>query len=320
MSEDAAAAPAEQSKYERLIAHAKAADSPRTIVAHPCDESSLRGALEAGKEGLIIPILVGPEAKIRQVATENGLDLTGVEIVDAPHSHAAAALAVQLVREGRGELLMKGSLHTDELMREVTSSATGLRTARRISHVFVMDVPGYAETLFITDAAINISPDLDTKRDIIQNAIDLFAAVGLGTPRVAILSAVETVTTKIPSTIEAGALCKMADRGQITGGFLDGPLAFDNAIDPEAARIKGIGGPVAGRAQILVVPDLEAGNMLAKNLTFLTHADAAGIVLGARVPIILTSRADSVRARMASCAVAALYAAARRAAVAVPAA
>jgi phosphate acetyltransferase len=320
MSEDAAAAPAEQSKYERLIAHAKAADSPRTIVAHPCDESSLRGALEAAHEGLIIPILVGPEAKIRQVAAENDLDLTGIEIVDAPHSHASAALAVQLVREGRGELLMKGSLHTDELMREVTSSATGLRTARRISHVFVMDVPGYAETLFITDAAINISPDLDTKRDIIQNAIDLFAAVGLGTPRVAILSAVETVTTKIPSTIEAGALCKMADRGQITGGFLDGPLAFDNAIDPEAARIKGIGGPVAGRAQILVVPDLEAGNMLAKNLTFLTHADAAGIVLGARVPIILTSRADSVRARMASCAVAALYAAARRAAVAVPAA
>jgi phosphate acetyltransferase len=208
--------------------------------------------------------------------------------------------------------LMKGSLHTDELMREVTSSAAGLRTERRISHVFVMDVPGHADTLFITDAAINISPDLDAKRDIVQNAIDLFAAIGLGEPRVAILSAVETVTTKIPTTIEAAALCKMADRGQITGGLLDGPLAFDNAIDPEAARIKGIVSPVAGQAQILVVPDLEAGNMLAKNLTFLAHADAAGIVLGARVPIVLTSRADSVRSRLASCAVASLYAAALR--------
>jgi phosphate acetyltransferase len=224
------------------------------------------------------------------------------------------------VRESAGELLMKGSLHTDELMREVASSKTGLRTARRISHVFVMDVPTHADTLFITDAAINIFPDLDAKRDIVQNAIDLFTQIGLGTPRVAILSAVETVTSKIPSTIEAAALCKMADRGQIVGGLLDGPLAFDNAIDPEAARIKGIKSEVAGRAQILVVPDLEAGNMLAKNLTFLVKADAAGIVLGARVPIILTSRADSVRARMASCAVAVLYAHARRTRAAVPAA
>ena len=215
---------------------------------------------------------------------------------------------------------MKGSLHTDELMREVTASATGLRTDRRISHVFIMDVPGHPETLFITDAAINIFPDLDTKRDIVQNAIDLWVGIGMGTPRVAILSAVETVTTKIPSTIEAAALCKMAERGQITGGLLDGPLAFDNAIDPEAARIKGITSPVAGHAQILVVPDLEAGNMLAKNLSFLAHADAAGIVLGARVPIILTSRADSVRTRLASCAVAALYANALRAKLAVPAA
>ena len=231
-------------------------------------------------------------------------DIGRFEIVDVPHSEAAAAKAVNLIREGKGELLMKGSLHTDELMRAVTSSATGLRTARRISHVFIMDVPTYAETLFITDAAINIAPDLDAKRDIVQNAIDLFTQVGLGKPRVAILSAVETVTTKIPSTIEAAALCKMADRGQITGGLLDGPLAFDNAIDPEAAQIKGIVSEVAGRAQILVVPDLEAGNMLAKNLTFLAKADAAGIVLGARVPIILTSRADSVRTRMASCAVA----------------
>ena len=291
-----------------------------TIVAHPCDETSLRGALEAAAEALIEPVLVGPAAKIRAVAAEHGIDIAGREIVDAPHSHAAAAQAVALIRAGKGELLMKGSLHTDELMRAVTSSATGLRTERRISHVFVMDVPGHPETLFITDAAINIFPDLDTKRDIVQNAIDLWTGIGMGVPKVAILSAVETVTTKIPSTIEAAALCKMAERGQITGGLLDGPLAFDNAIDPEAARIKGIGGPVAGHGQILVVPDLEAGNMLAKNLTFLAHADAAGIVLGARVPIVLTSRADSVRTRLASCAVAAIYANARRQATAVPAA
>ena len=237
-----------------------------------------------------------------------------------PHSEAAAAKAVELIHQSKGELLMKGSLHTDELMRQVTSGTTGLRTGRRISHVFIMDVPTHADTLFVTDAAINIFPDLDTKRDIVQNAIDLFTQVGLGTPRVAILSAVETVTSKIPSTIEAAALCKMAERGQITGGILDGPLAFDNAIDPEAAKIKGIASPVAGRAQILVVPDLEAGNMLAKNLTFLAKADAAGIVLGARVPIILTSRADSVRARMASCAAAVLYAHARRRTATVPAA
>ena len=312
MNETSTAAAA-GSKYDRLIAEAKAGVPALTCVAHPCDESSLRGALQAAELGLIVPILVGPEAKIRAVASEHpGLDLKNVEIVDAPHSDGAAARAVALIREGRGELLMKGSLHTDELMRAVTASSTGLRTQRRISHVFIMDVPGHPETLFITDAAINIFPDLDAKRDIVQNAIDLWRAVGLGEPRVAILSAVETVTTKIPSTIEAAALCKMADRGQITGGLLDGPLAFDNAIDPEAARIKGIASPVAGHAQILVVPDLEAGNMLAKNLSFLTHADSAGIVLGARVPIVLTSRADSVRARLASCAVGSLYAAARR--------
>jgi phosphate acetyltransferase len=254
------------------------------------------------------------------VAQRYGLDISRFQVVDAPHSDAAAAQAVQIIRESKGELLMKGSLHTDELMRAVASSQTGLRTARRISHVFIMDVPTYPETLFITDAAINIFPDLEAKRDIVQNAIDLFTQVGLGTPRVAILSAVETVTPKIPSTIEAAALCKMADRGQITGGILDGPLAFDNAIDPQAAEIKGIKSAVAGHAQILVVPDLEAGNMLAKNLTFLARADAAGIVLGARVPIILTSRADSVRARMASCAVAVLYADARRRLAPVPAA
>jgi phosphate acetyltransferase len=306
-------------KYERLIAAARDGTPAVTIVAHSCDETSLRGAMEAADEGIIEPVLVGPAARIVAVAAEHGIDIAGREIVDAAHSHAAAAQAVALIREGRGELLMKGSLHTDELMKEVTSSATGLRTERRISHVFIMDVPDHPETLFITDAAINIFPDLDTKRDIVQNAIDLWTGIGLGTPRVAILSAVETVTTKIPSTIEAAALCKMADRGQITGGLLEGPLAFDNAIDPEAARIKGIGGPVAGHAQILVVPDLEAGNMLAKNLTFLAKADAAGIVLGARVPVILTSRADSVRTRLASCAVAAIYANARRKTTAVPA-
>lgn len=315
-------APATQAhaKYERLIARAKQVPTATTVVAHPCDETSLRGVTEAAGAGLIIPILVGPTGKINAIAREHNLDISRFEIVDVPHSDAAATRAVQLIHEARGELLMKGSLHTDELMRAVTASSTGLRTARRISHVFIMDVPTHPETLFITDAAINIFPDLDVKRDIVQNAIDLFTQVGLGTPKVAVLSAVETVTTKIPSTIDAAALCKMAERGQITGGLLDGPLAFDNAVDPEAARIKGIQSPVAGHAQILVVPDLEAGNMLAKNLSFLAKADAAGMVLGARVPIILTSRADSVRTRMASCAVAALYADARRRAPVLPAA
>jgi phosphate acetyltransferase len=299
-------------KYEGLIARAKKSASVVTLVVHPCDETSLRGAVEAAQEDLIIPVLVGPRHKIEAVASAHGMDLSTWEMVDVPHSDAAAAKAVELIREGRGEVLMKGSLHTDELMRAVTASATGLRTARRISHVFIMDVPSHSETLFITDAAINIAPDLEVKRDIVQNAIDLFTQTGLGNPRVAILSAVETVTSKIPSTIDAAALCKMADRGQITGGVLDGPLAFDNAVDPEAAKIKGISSPVAGHAQILVVPNLEAGNMLAKNLSFLAKADAAGIVLGARVPIVLTSRADAVRTRLASCAVAVLLADARR--------
>jgi len=300
-------------KYERLIAAAKAISAVSTIVVHPCDESSLRGAVEAAEAGIIKPVLVGPAAKIRGTAAKYGLNIGGFEIVDAPHSEAAAAKAVGLIHAARGEMLMKGSLHTDELMRSVTAKATGLRTERRISHVFVMDVPAYADTIFVTDAAINIFPDLDGKRDIIQNAIDLYTQAGFGTlPRVAILSAVETVTGKIPSTIEAAALCKMADRGQISGGVLDGPLAFDNAIDMEAAKIKGIKSEVAGRAQILVVPDLESGNMLAKNLAYFAKADGAGIVLGARVPIVLTSRADSPRARMASCAVASLYADARR--------
>ena len=237
-----------QSKYDRLIARAKSVPAGRTVVVHPCDETSLRGAVSAAEAGIIAPILVGPAARIKEVGRAHKLDIRNFELVDAPHSDAAAAKGVELIRAGRGELLMKGSLHTDELMRAVTASSTGLRTARRISHVFVMDVPSYPETLFITDAAINIFPDLEAKRDIVQNAIDLFTMVGLGTPRVALLSAVETVTPKIPSTIDAAALCKMAERGQITGGILDGPLAFDNAIDPEAARIKGIQSPVAGRA------------------------------------------------------------------------
>ena len=300
------------SKYERLIARAKQSPPAATVVAYPCEETALRGPLEAAEAGIIMPILVGPATMISEVARKHGLDIRRYQVVDVPDSRTAAATAVRLIHEGKGELLMKGSLHTDEIMREVTSGTTGLRTARRVSHVFIMDVPRHPETLFITDAAINIIPDLSAKQDIVQNAVDLFSQVGLGRPRVAILSAVETVTSKIPSTIEAAALCKMAERGQITGAVLDGPLAFDNAISPEAARIKGIKSEVAGRAQILVVPDLEAGNMLAKNLSFLAGADTAGIVLGARVPIILTSRADSVRSRMASCAVAALYANARR--------
>src|SRR3954464_4923562 len=321
VSASSAAEQPPRSKYDRLMAKAKQVKPATTVVAHPCDESSLRGAIEAAESGIIVPILAGPAAKISGGAKQHGIKIEGVQIVDTPGGEAASATrAVELIHEGKGELLMKGSLHTDELMREVASSKTGLRTARRISHVFVMDVPTYSETLFITDAAINIFPDLDAKRDIIQNAIDLFTQVGLGTPRVAILSAVETVTTKIPSTIEAAALCKMADRKQITGGILDGPLAFDNAIDPEAARIKGIKSEVAGRAQILVVPDLESGNMLAKNLAFMAKADGAGLVLGARVPIVLTSRADSVRSRMASCAAAVLYADARRRIANMPAA
>jgi phosphate acetyltransferase len=295
-------------KYERLIAATRAIRPIPCAVAHPCDASSLGGAVEAAEAGIILPILVGPAHKVLAAAQAAGLDVAPFELVDVPHSHAAAAKAVELVRSGRAELLMKGSLHTDELMREIVAKERGLRTERRISHVFVMDVPSYPEPLFITDAAVNIFPDLETKADICRNAIDLHLGLGLGTPRVAILSAIETVSPKIPGTIDAAALCKMADRGQIAGGLLDGPLALDNAISPEAAEIKGIRSEVAGRAQVLVVPDLEAGNMLAKNLSFLAGADAAGIVLGARVPIILTSRADNVRTRMASCAVAALYA------------
>jgi phosphate acetyltransferase len=299
-------------KYDLLIERAKSAHPVPTAVAHPCDESSLSGAIDAAKLGLIKPILVGPVAKIKAVAAALGIDLAGYEIVDAPHSHASAAAAVQLVREGKAEALMKGSLHTDELMSAVVNRESGLRTARRISHCFVMDVPSLAEPLIISDAAVNIAPTLRDKVDIVQNAIDFAHALKSPEVRVAILSAMETVNPDVPSTIEAAALCKMADRGQITGALLDGPLALDNAISMEAAKIKKIVSPVAGRANVLIVPDLEAGNMLAKSLSFLAGADSAGIVLGAKVPIILTSRADSVVARLASCAVAVLVARARR--------
>jgi phosphate acetyltransferase len=300
-------------KYERLIARCRGLEPIACAVVHPCDESSLRGALDAAQDGLIVPVLVGPESKIRRVAAECRLDLTGVAIVDAPHSEAAADAACGLAREGKVDALMKGSLHTDELMAAVVKRENGLRTNRRISHCFVMDVPTLEQALIITDAAINIAPTLQDKVHIIQNAIDLAHVFGRALPKVAILSAMETVNPSVPSTIEAGALCKMADRGQITGGILDGPLAVDNAINITAARIKRIESPVAGQADILVVPDLEAGNMLAKSLTFMAEADAAGIVLGARVPIILTSRADSLIARQASCAVAMLIAHSRRA-------
>jgi phosphotransacetylase len=261
---------------------------------------------------LIVPLLVGPGARIAEVAASSGLDLGSLEIVDVPHSHAAAAKAVELVREGRAEILMKGSLHTDELMGAIVSRERGLRTARRISHVFVMDVPTYHKVLIVTDAAINIAPALEDKVDICQNAIDLAISLGLEKPKLAILAAVETVTSKMPATIDAAALCKMAERGQIKGGILDGPLAFDNAISKQAAETKGIKSAVAGDPDILLAPDLEAGNILAKQLTFLANADSAGLVLGARVPVILTSRADSVRSRTASCAVAMLVAHARR--------
>jgi phosphate acetyltransferase/phosphate butyryltransferase len=300
-------------QYARLITRAGELPEIPAVVVHPCDQTSLEGALDAAEAGLIAPVLVGPEKRIRAVAEEHGLDVSPFRIVDAAHSHESAARGIELLREARGEILMKGSLHTDELMGAVVRKDSGLRTERRISHVFAMDVSTYPKPLFITDAAINIFPDLRTKQDIVQNAIDFLRAIGNEQPLVAILSAVETVNPAIPSTVEAAALCKMADRGQITGGLLDGPLALDNAISPEAARIKGIDSPVAGQADVLVVPDLEAGNMLAKNLSFLADALAAGIVLGARVPIILTSRADSLQTRMASCAVGAIYAHALRA-------
>ena len=286
------ATPKRHEKYDRLIAEAKRLPALPTAVAHPCDKSSLEGAVDAARLGLIKPILVGPSQRIRKVASEFGIDISGFALAETEHSQASAKSAVDLVRSGKAEALMKGSLHTDELMGEVVKTDGGLRTARRISHCFVMDIPSHAEPLIITDAAVNIAPTMADKVDILQNAIDLAHALKFQEVRVAILSAMETVNPKVPSTIEAGALCKMADRGQITGAILDGPLALDNAISPEAAAIKNLTSPVAGRANVILVPDLEAGNMLAKSLTFLAGADAAGIVLGARVPIILTSRAD----------------------------
>ena len=298
-------------KYELLLERCRAFEPIVTAVAHPCEKTALEAAIDAAARGLIVPILVGPEAKIREVAREGGIDIGSYRIVDAPHSHAAAARAVELVRQGEAQLLMKGSLHSDEILGAVVARETGLRTGRRLSHVFIMDVPTYHKVLIVTDAAINIAPGLEEKVDICQNAIDLAIALGVKVPKVAILAAVETVNSKMKTTLEAAALCKMADRGQITGGILDGPLAFDNAISADAAKMKGIKSEVAGDPDILLVPDLESGNMLAKQLSFLANADSAGIVLGARVPVILTSRADSVRSRIASCAVAMLAAHAR---------
>lgn len=286
-----------------LLARCKSLPPVPTAIAHPCDAAALGAAVEAAVQGLIAPILVGPAAKIHAAAEAAGVDISGFRLEPAPHSHAAAGRAVALVRAGEAQMLMKGSLHTDELMHAVLAVDIGLRTARRVSHVYIMDVPRYPRPLMITDAAINIAPSLEDKRDIVQNAIDLAHVLGLAKPRVAILSAVETVTSKLQSTLDAAALCKMADRGQITGGLLDGPLAFDNAISPDAAREKLIVSEVAGKADILVVPDLVSGNLLAKQLSFLAGADGAGVVVGAQVPIVLTSRADAESARIASCAV-----------------
>ncbi len=306
------AKPVAHDKYERLVKAAQTQEVIKVAVAHPCDSVSLEGAVEAARLRLIEPILVGPKVRVQRAADDAGLDISAVEIINSEHSNNSAAKAVELVSTGCVEALMKGSLHTDELMAAVVSRHAGIRTARRISHCFIMDVPGHPDALIITDAAVNIAPTLDDKVDIVQNAIDLAHAMGVAEVRVAILSAMETVNAKVPSTVEAAALCKMAERGQITGALLDGPLALDNAISPQAAVIKKIVSPVAGRANVLVVPDLEAGNMLAKSLSFLAQADAAGIVLGARVPIILTSRANSLLTRLASCAVAVMVAAARR--------
>ena len=294
-------------RFNELIAATKLLAPVPTAVVHPCDDLSLEGALAAAEQGMIVPVLVGPEAKIRAVAEATNRDLTGVEIVDVPHSHAAAEKAVALARAGKVGMLMKGKIHTDELLEPVVNRETGLRTERRMSHVFALDVPNYPKPLLISDAAINIFPDLQAKGDIVQNAIDLGHALGISCPKVALLSAVETVTPSIPSTVDASALCKMADRGQITGGQLDGPLAFDNAVSRSAADAKGIVSDVAGNADILIVPDLEAGNMLAKQLIYLAGADSAGVVLGARIPIVLTSRADGLTSRIASAAIAQLF-------------
>ncbi len=295
-------------RLERLVTAARRYAPLRTAIVHPVDAVSLLGAIEAERARLIVPVLIGPERRIRSAARAARIDLADHAIVPTEHSHAAAARAVQMAHRGEVDAIMKGALHTDELMHCVVDPEKGLRTERRVSHVFAIDAPHYPRLLFITDAAVNISPSLDDKRDIVQNAVDLARALGVHTPRVAILSAVELVTSKIKSTLDAAALCKMADRGQITGGFLDGPLAFDNAVSRAAAATKSITSRVAGRADIFVVPDLEAGNMLAKQLEYLAGAELAGIVLGARVPIMLTSRSDDARSRLASCAIAVLHA------------
>jgi phosphotransacetylase len=299
-------------KYERLLERCLKLEPVPTAVVHPCEATALSGAVEAAQKSLITPILVGPKDEIARTAKSAGLSLANLEIVDVSDSHASARRAVELVREGRAEVLMKGSLHTDELMSAIVSREGGLRTGRRISHAFVMDVPTYHKVLIVTDGAINIAPTLEDKVDICQNAIDLAISLGCEKPKVAILAAVETVNSKMSATLDAAALCKMSERGQIKGGVLDGPLAFDNAISVDAANTKGIQSAVAGDPDILLAPDLEAGNILAKQLSFLANADSAGMVLGARVPVILTSRADSVRSRIASCAVAMLVAHARR--------
>jgi phosphotransacetylase len=299
-------------KYEAILERCRSLEPVPTAVAYPCEASALTGAVEAAEKKLIKPILVGPAAKIAEIAKTAGVSLAGLETIDVPEAHAAAEKAVALIREGRAEVLMKGSLHTDELLSAVVSREKGLRTGRRISHAFLMDVPTYHKVLIVTDAAINIAPVLEDKVDICQNAIDLAISLGRDKPKVAVLAAVETVNSKMPATLDAAALCKMADRGQIKGGIVDGPLAFDNAISKDAAKTKGIASEVAGDPDILLAPDLEAGNILAKQLSFLANADSAGLVLGARVPIILTSRADSVRSRIASCAVACVVAHARR--------
>ncbi len=300
-----------EARYQHLLDRTRGLAAIPMAVVHPCDKESLLGVVEATQAGLIVPTLIGPAAKMRAVAEQQGIDLAGLDLIDVEHSHAAAAEAVALARAGKVEALMKGSLHTDELMGEVVGP-NGLRTARRISHVFLADVPTYPKPLLITDAAINIEPDLECKADIVRNAIDLALVLGIPEPKVAILAAVETVTPKMRATLDAAALCKMADRGQIAGGVLDGPLAFDNAISIVAARTKGILSAVAGRADILVVPDLESGNMLAKQLEYLAEALMTGVVVGARVPIVLTSRADTAETRAASCAIALLMAHAKR--------
>jgi phosphotransacetylase/acyl dehydratase len=300
--------------FARLLMRCEPLEPVSCAVVHPCDKESLLGAIESARHKLIVPVLVGPPARIRSIATAHGVDISACRIVPTEHSHASAAAGVALARAGEVDTVMKGSLHTDEIMAEIVSSQGGLRTERRVSHVFVMDVPAYDRMLFVTDAAINIEPTLGEKADILRNAIDLARALGVEQPKVAILSAVETVNPELRSTLDAAALCKMADRGQITGAILDGPLAFDNAISERAARAKRIVSRVAGHADILLVPNIEAGNMLAKQLQYFAGADSAGIVLGTRVPVILTSRADNVRMRIGSAAVAKLLVHARRAA------